>query len=126
MSDHFILSETKILQRNFKSRDSVIWEDSESESNDKTSLDKEGKRYGFNFVGCALLYSLRLNLSYSRIIKTKVKPRPKFGVTKMLNLRGFRFGSEDGEWSVKDEVDEIFVLSNVIQVKSFYTTWKAI
>ena len=44
----------------------------------------------------------------------------------MLNLRGFRFGSEDGEWSVKDEVDEIFVLSNVIQVKSFYTTWKAI
>ena len=38
-----ILSETKILQRNFKSSDSVIQEDSESESNDKTSLGEEVK-----------------------------------------------------------------------------------
>ena len=35
----------------------------------------------------------------------------------------FGFGSEDRKWSVKDK---IFVLSNVIQVESFYTTLKAI
>ena len=39
---------------------------------------------------------------------------------------GFRFGSEDRKWTAKDEVDEIFVLSNLIQVESFYTTLKAI
>ena len=44
------------------SRDSVS-EGSGSESNNKSSLGKEGKRCGFNFVGCTLLDSLGLNLS---------------------------------------------------------------
>ena len=70
-----------------------------------TSLGKGGKRCGFNFVGCALLRFSSLEF----IIKSDYgdqgkKPRPKFGVAEMLNLRGFRFGSEDRKWSAVDNI----------------------
>src|ERR1700722_17586285 len=52
------LSKTEILQRNFKSCDSVIWEDSESESNDETSLDEKGKVIQLKPGGWALLSHL--------------------------------------------------------------------